>query len=60
MAPSTKLEDNLEEIENYRAWKYIIGLILKENDVEKYIKDEVAEPEEVEDKEKHKKDLIRA
>ena len=46
MAPSTKLEDKLEGIENYRAWKYIIGLILKEIDLEKYIKDEVVEPEE--------------
>ena len=60
MAPSTKLEDKLEGIENYRAWKYKMGLILKENDLEKYIKDEVAEPKEAEAKEKHKKDLIRA
>ena len=60
MAPSTKLEDKLEGIENYRAWKYRIGLILKENDLEKYIKDEVAEPVEAKPKEKHKKDLIRA
>ena len=60
MAPSTKLEDKLEGIENYRAWKYRIGLILKENDLEKYIKDEVAEPEEAKAKEKHRKDLIRA
>ena len=37
MAPSTKLEDKLEGIENYRAWKYKIGLILKENDLGKYI-----------------------
>ena len=60
MAPSTKLEDKLEGIENFQVWKYRIGLIFKENDLEKYIKDEVAEPEEVEAKEKHKKDLIRA
>ena len=53
MAPSTKLEDKLEGIENYRAWKYRMGLILKENDLEKYIKDEFAEPEEAEAKEKH-------
>ena len=52
MAPSTKLEDKLEGIENFRAWKYRIGLILKENDLEKYIKDEVAKPEEAEAKEK--------
>ena len=60
MAPSTKLEDKLEGIENYRARKYRIGLILKDNDLEKYIKDEVAENEKDEAKEKHKKDLIRA
>ena len=60
MAPSTKLEDKLEGIENFRAWKYRIGLILKENDLEKYINEEAAKPEEVEAKEKHKKDMIRA
>ena len=37
-----------------------MGLILQENDLYKYIKDEVAEPEEAEAKEKHKKDMIRA
>ena len=60
MAPSTKLEDKLEGIENFRAWKYRIGLIVEENDVAKYMKEEVAEPEKDEAKEKHKKDLIRA
>ena len=44
MAPSTKLEDKLESIENFLAWKYRIGLILKENGLEKYIKDEATEP----------------
>ena len=29
MALSTKLDDKLEGIENFRAWKYRIGLILK-------------------------------
>ena len=42
MAPSTKLEDKLEGIENFLAWKYRIGLILKENCLEKYINDEVS------------------
>ena len=58
MAPSTKLEDKLEGIEKFLPWKYRIGLILKENGLEKYIKDEVAEPTEVEAKEKHEQDLI--
>ena len=44
MAPSTNLEHNLEGIENFLAWKYRIGLILRDNGLDKYIKDEVAEP----------------
>ena len=60
MGPRTKLEDKLEGIENFRAWKYRIGLILQDNDLDKYIKDEVAEPEEAKSKENHKKDMIRA
>ena len=44
MAPSTKLEDKLEGIENFRVWKYRIGLIPEENDLAKCIKDEVVEP----------------
>ena len=45
MAPNTKLEDKLEGIEKFLAWKYrIIGLIIKENGIEKNIKDEVAKP----------------
>ena len=59
MAQSTKLEDKLEGIDNYRTWKYRIDIILKENDIEKHIKDEVIELEEAEAKEKNKKDLIR-
>ena len=60
MAPSTKLEDKLEGIENFRAWKYRNCLVLKKIDLEKYIKDEIPKPEEAEAKENHKKDLIRA
>ena len=57
MTSSTKLEDKLEGIENFRAWKYRIGLILQENDIDKYVKEEVVEAEA---KEKHRKDMIRA
>ena len=59
MAPSTKLEDKIEGIENFWAWKYRIGLFFRENYLTKYIKEEVAKPKEGEAKEKHKKDLIR-
>ena len=57
MALITQLEDKLEGIENFLAWKYRIGIILRENDLEKYIKGEVSEPEEDEANENHKKDL---
>jgi hypothetical protein len=38
MSASTKLVDKLEAVEKFCAWKYIIGLILEENDLEKFIK----------------------
>jgi hypothetical protein len=38
MSASTKLVDKLEGVENLRAWKYIIGLILEENELAKFIK----------------------
>ena len=60
MTSSTKLEDKLEGIYNFWACKYRIGLILQENDLGKYVKEEVSEPEEAKDKEKHIKDMIRA
>ena len=50
MAPRTKVEDKLEGLKNFMVWKYRIGLILKENILEKYIKDEIAELEEYEAK----------
>ena len=60
MAPSTMIEDKLEGLENLMAWKYRISLILKENGLEKYIKNEVVEPEEDKAKEKHGQYLIKA
>jgi hypothetical protein len=60
MSASTKLVDKLEGVENFRAWKYKIGLILEENDLAKFIKENVPEPEEDAAKEKYKKDMIKA
>ena len=59
MSTSAKLEDKLEGIEDFEAWKYRIGLIIRENDLEKYIKGEVIKLEEDESKENHKKGLTR-
>jgi hypothetical protein len=60
MSASTKFVEKLEGIDNFRAWKYRIGLILAENDLEKFIKEEVEEPEDAVEKVKHPKDSIRA
>ena len=57
---STKLDENFEGVEKFRAWKYLIMLILEENDLEGFIKEEVAEPEEAEAKSKYKKDTTKA
>ena len=43
-----------------RCWKYRIGLILEDNDLAKFIKENVSEPKEDAAKEKYKKDMIRA
>jgi hypothetical protein len=60
MSASTKLVEELEGIENLCAWKYRIVLILAENDLAKFIKEEVEEPEDAIEKVKHQKDSIRA
>jgi hypothetical protein len=60
MSASTKLADKLEGVENFRAWKYRIDLILAENDLARFIKEEVSEPEDAAEKAKHQKDTIRA
>ena len=59
MTNSTKLDEKLEGAGNFRAWKYRVKLILEEQDLEGYIKDEVKELEGDEEKEKHKKDIIK-
>jgi hypothetical protein len=60
MSTSTKLVEKLEGIDNFRACKYRIGLILAENELAKFIKEEMEEPEDAIEKAKHQKDSIRA
>ena len=60
MMNHTKVEDKLEGVDNFRAWKYKISLILEENDLDKYVNEEVPESEGDEAKENHKKNMIRA
>jgi hypothetical protein len=44
MSGSIKLVDKLEGVEKFCAWKYRFGLILEENDLARFAKDEVSEP----------------
>jgi hypothetical protein len=55
-----KLVDKLEGVENFRAWKYRIGLILEENDLVRFIKEDVPEPADAAAKGKHQMDIVRA
>jgi hypothetical protein len=60
MSASTKLVDKLEGVENFCSWKYRIGLVLEENNLEKFVKGEILEPGDAAEKSKHQKDTIRA
>ena len=60
MTKNIKLYEKLEGAKKFRAWKYIIMLILYENDLDEFVKEEVKELEEDEAKSKHKKDMIIA
>jgi hypothetical protein len=42
------------------SWKYRITLILEENDLARFIKEDVPEPTDAAAKEKHQKDTVRA
>jgi hypothetical protein len=44
MSTSTKLVEKIEGVENFCAWKYRISLILEENDLSRFIKENVPEP----------------
>jgi hypothetical protein len=60
MSASTKFVDKLEGVDNFRAWKYRIALILilEENDLARFIKEDVPEPTDAEAKAKHQKDTV--
>jgi hypothetical protein len=60
MSTSTKLVDMLEGVDNFCAWKYRIALILEENDLARFIKENVPEPVDAIAKAKYQKDMVRA
>ena len=58
MSHHTKLDENLEGADNFRAWKYRISLVLEENELDSYINEEVPFLEGDEAKALHKKKLV--
>ena len=60
MTHHTLLDDRLGGSGNFLAWKYMISLILEENDLDQYISKEVLEPEGDEDKAIHKNKLVKS
>ena len=58
MSHHTKLDENLEGADNFRAWKYRISLVLEENELDSYINEEVPVPKEDEAKALHKNKLV--
>jgi hypothetical protein len=59
MFASTKIVDKLKGVENFHSWKYRISLILEENDLAKFITENVPKPKEAAAKAKYQKDMIR-
>jgi hypothetical protein len=47
-------------VENFHAWKYRICLILEENDLARFVKEEVTMLDDAAGKAKHQKDTIKA
>ena len=60
MSHHNKVEDKLEGDDNFRAWKYMISLVLEENELDTYINEEVLVLEGDEAKALHKMKLVKA
>ena len=60
MTHHTQLKDKLGGTDNFREWRYIISLILEENDLDQNIGKEVPDPEGDEAKAIHKRNLLKA
>ena len=60
MSHHTKLDEKLEGADNFQAQKYMISLVLEENELDSYIHQEVLVPEGDEAKALHKKNLVMA
>jgi hypothetical protein len=60
MATGMSVEDRLKGSGNFRSWKHRLQMILDENDLLEHVTVGVLEPEEGEQKTKHKKNEKKA
>ena len=58
MSHHAKLDEKLEGVDNFWAWKYRISLVLEEIELDSYINEEVPVPEADEAKALHKNNLV--
>jgi hypothetical protein len=42
MTTGTKIDEKLEGDDSFRAWRYIVSILLEEHDLEKFTKEEVS------------------
>jgi hypothetical protein len=45
MATKTNIDEKLEGVGKFRAWRYKVSLLLEENDLQQFTKEEVSKPE---------------
>jgi hypothetical protein len=60
MTTGTKIDEKLDGADNFRACRYRVTLLLEEHELDKFIIEEVQEPQGDEAKAKYKKDMVRA
>jgi hypothetical protein len=55
----TTIDEKLDGVDKFRAQKYRVTLLLEEHELDKFIIEEVQEPQGDEAKAKYKKDMVR-
>ena len=59
MTTRRKIDEKLDGVDNFRAQRYRVTLLLEEHEPDKFIIDEFQEPQGDEAKDKYKKDMVR-
>ena len=60
MSHHSNIDEKIEGADNFRAWKYRISLVPKENELDSYINEEVPVPEGDEANALHNKKMVMA